>query len=200
MNSNVTGFNSSNGLVQCVGCGRLTWEHIARTEGVNGEACKDCAREWEAENDHYDNGAQHPYSRTIDCPICHPETREARRAKVDARNAELRIKAESYSADRKLKADAKAAAQAAKDAATKFCVAPGCDTGSNGKPGRASKTSDYCTFCRPYNKHDYKRGGARLERAVAHIAVQYRRFPEIAPGDLCDTCGNPADDALHASA
>jgi hypothetical protein len=190
MASNVTGFNSSNSLVQCYGCGRLTWSHIARTKGVNGEACKDCAREWYAENDHNDNG-RHTYSSERDCQICHPETREARLVKVAAHNAEIQIKAESYAADRKQQAAAKAAEQAAKDAATKFCKAADCDNGTDGKPGKASKTSDYCSICRPYNPHT----ATKLSRSDREMFA--RRGWNT---DACGTCGKDADYALHTSA
>lgn len=174
-----TSFNSSNTLVQCFGCGRLTWSEYARTKGVNGEACAECAQEWEQENEHSDYG-NHPYTDGKACPVCHPEHRESRRARVDAHNAKLQIKADAYAADRKAKADAKAAAAAAKEATIKRCA--------DCKEGRASSTSDFCSICRPYNPHTTTKLSKQQRE---HFSRQGWNV------EACGTCGKDKEDSLH---
>ena len=172
--ANVTGFNSSNTLIQCIDCGRLTWGFKAQTEGVNGEACADCARVGEQENEHNDYGT-HQFTNGAACPICHPARTVARRAKVAAHNATIQIKAESYAAD---KAAAKAA-KAAKAASIKRCA--------DCKDGRASSTSDFCSVCRPYHPHAATKLPKRDREYFAAMGMDIT---------VC-ACGLPITDKLH---
>lgn len=189
--ASTTKFGADNrGTIACMHCGRLTWEQYSRTKGVNGETCGDCAVEFEAENEHLDYNGQHTFSREHEaaCPICHPERREARMAKVAAHNAKLQINVENRTREAREKANRKTETQAAKDAATKFCKAPGCDYGSDGRAGRASKTSDYCTICRPYNPH----AATKLSKDDREMFA--RRDWNT---DACGTCGKAKTDEIH---
>jgi hypothetical protein len=184
-----TGFSKSNHLVQCYGCGRLTWSRYAETKGVNGEACEDCANEWQAENEHNDYG-EHRATDTRVCPICHPERHEARLARVAAHNAKIQIKAEAYNASLQARQAAKAENEAAKAAAKKNCQGThgifrnGVEVGREACDGRASKTSDYCSICRPYYPH----------KAVKFTG---RVFGNADPATLCGLCGGNKSDKIH---
>lgn len=174
-----TRFGANNrGLVACSHCHRLTWANYAEMRGVNGDTCGDCANEFMAENEHNDYGNHDTYGIDFEpvCPICHPERRERRMAKVAEHNAQLQIKVRT----RQEQADAKAAAAAAKAAAIKRCA----DCGE----GRASATSDYCSICRPYHPH----AATRLAKADREMFA--RRGWSL---DSCGTCGKSRDDSMH---
>jgi hypothetical protein len=191
-----TKFDSDNrGTIACVHCGRLTWDKYSRTRGVNGETCGECAEEFSLENEHSDysghpNGAANGDPRNG--PTCHPERREARLVKVAKHNETLRIKLDNRTRQARECANVKAAAKAAKEATIKRCAAADCTYGSDGGRGRASKSSDYCSICRPYNPH-----------SVTSMSSATRAFVERQGRDaskLCGTCGLDKGDALHIAA
>ena len=183
MNS-TTKFGADNrGTVACHHCHKLTWDKYARTLGVNGETCGDCANEFMAENEHNDYGNHDTYGIAFEsiCPICHPERRESRMAKVEAHNAKLSIKVEERTRDARIKAERKAAEKAAKEASIKRCA--------DCKDGRASSTSDYCSVCRPYNPHT----ATKLSKSDRENFA--RRGWNL---EACGTCGKDKSDGLHS--
>lgn len=188
--ASATKFGSDNrGTIACFHCGKLTWEQYSRTKGVNGETCGDCAAEFEQENEHNDYG-RHEWTDGKHCPICHPERQAARMAKVREHNAKLQINLENRTREARERANRKAEEKAAKEASIKRCAGShsifknGVEIGREACDSRASKTSDYCSICRPYHPH----------KAVKFTG---RVFGDADPATLCGLCGGSKSDQIH---
>ena len=176
MHSSPVRFGAANrGTSVCEFCGVLSWAS-RQDETANRAMCLGCYDSAGYENEHTDG--YHADRREPHCPICNPAY-ETRRLEQAAKRV-AQYQATHLSQEQK-RAE-KAAAAAAKAASVKRCQ--GLDHRDRPCDGRASKTSDYCSVCRPYHPHPFARP----------TKEQRTYLPETA----CGCCGAEADKEIHA--
>jgi hypothetical protein len=185
---NPTRFGLDNrGTKVCEFCGVRSWAD--RQDSQTGRLCSGCFDSAGYENEHLDG--YHADQAETQCPTCNPAFEARRLAKCAERVAGYQTTALKESE----RQAAKAAKEAAKQASIKHCA--GSDW--NGRPcdGRASKTSDYCSTCRPYHPHTFTRAP---QRDIDWVNGQNRLFgrPEIV--SMCGSCGNEKTDPIHEEA
>jgi len=177
--SATTRFGAANrGTKVCTSCGVLSWAS-RQDETANQMLCTGCYDAAGYENEHQDSQGDHyGAGYTRECPTCNPKGEERRLARCAARVAQYQATHLSQEA----KLAEKRAAAAAKAASIKHCA--GTDYSDRPCDGRASKTSDYCSICRPYHPHPFARP-TKDQRTYL-------------PADACGICGATQDQEIHA--
>jgi len=180
--NNSTRFGLNNrGTKACQFCGKLSWAS-RQDETANRAMCQGCFDAAGYENQHSDTNGEHYGNIETLCPICFPD-REARRlAKAAATVAGY----QQAAAKRAEKAVAREQAAAAKQADKKICRGTFLDRPCD---QRASKTSDFCSTCRPYHPHT----AINMAKTDAEFLTRQGKDAK----SLCGLCGNPKAHSLH---
>jgi hypothetical protein len=185
----ITGFGLSNrGTKACEFCGVLSWAS-RQDETANSACCTACFDAAGYENEHQDG--YHADRVEPLCPTCDPARETRRLARAAARVASY----EPAAARRAEKAIAREAVKVARAAAIKHCSSTrniyraGQVIATEPCDGRASKTSPYCSTCRPYHPHT----ATRFSAADAAFLATHGRDASQA----CGLCGLANSDQIH---